>query len=93
MIKISHIAVALMLASVSVALAANEPVSQGATSVDKNLSTNLDNKGLQTASEQLKKNETKVAAKRAKADSTAKDAKAGHDVRAERPSMPERPGK
>jgi hypothetical protein len=77
MIKISHIATALLLASISVAHAetANQPVSQGAASVNKNLSKDPDNKGLQNASERLKENEAKVAAKRADADKKSDDAK------------------
>jgi len=95
MIKMNRIAVALIFATISVAQAqaANEPVSQGAASVNKNLTNNPDNKGLQTASEQLKENEAKIAAKRAQADKTAQDAKSGHDSKAERPAKPERPGK
>ena len=105
MIKMSHIVAALVFASISVvqAQAANEPVTQGATSVNKNLSNDPDNKGLQKASEQLKENEAKIAEKRATADKTASDAKnkkashermekSGHD-KAERPEKMERPGK
>lgn len=77
MIKMSHIATALLFASVAVAHAetTNQPVAQGAASVEKNLSKNPDNKGLQNASEQLKENEAKIAEKRAEADKTADDAK------------------
>lgn len=107
MIKISHIVTALLIASVSVAQAetTNQPVAQGAASVDKNLSKNPDNKGLQNASEQLKENEAKIAEKRA--DKTSDDAKhkkdkkdkrehmekgRGHDKMG-RPAKPERPAR
>lgn len=77
MIKLSHIATALLLTSISVAHAesANQPVSQGAASVNKNLSKDPDNKGLQNASEQLQENEAKVAEKRAAAKQKSDDAK------------------
>lgn len=77
MIKMSHIATALLFASVAVAHAetTNQPVAQGAASVEKNLRKNPDNKGLQNASEQLKENEAKIAEKRAEADKTSDDAK------------------
>ncbi len=109
MIKLSHIATALLLASISVAHAetANQPVSQGAASVNKNLSKDPDNKGLQNASEQLKENEAKVAEKRATAKKTSDDAKhkrnreekhehtekTNHDTMMERPTKPERPAR
>jgi TolA-binding protein len=66
MIKISHLVAALLFASISVAHAEtpNQPVSQGAASVDKNLARDPDNKGLQRASEQLEENQQKIAAKR-----------------------------
>lgn len=70
MIKMSHLATALLLASISVAHAetGNQPVTQGEASVDKNLSKDKDNKGLQTADKRLEANEAKIAAKRAEAD-------------------------
>ena len=106
MIKINQIVAALVFASISVvpAQAANEPVSQAATSVNKNLANDLDNKGLQNASEQMKENEAKIAEKRGTADKTASDAKkkkearermekpGGHD-KAERAEKMEHPGK
>ncbi len=73
MIKLAHIVSALLFASISVAYAADapkQPVSQGAASVNKNLS-DLPNQGLKNASEQLQKNEAKVEEKR-------DDAKAKH---------------
>ena len=82
MTKIAYIATALLLTSVSVAYAAdtaNQPVAQGATSVNKNLSKNPDNKGLQRAAEQLKENEEKIAEKRADVDKTSDDAKHTQD--------------
>ncbi len=70
MIKMSHLATALLLASISVAHAetTNQPVAQGEASVDKNLSKDADNKGLQTADKRLEANEAKIAEKRAEAD-------------------------
>ena len=70
MIKMSHLATALLLASISVAHAetTNQPVAQGEASVDKNLSKDKDNKGLQTADKRLEANEAKIAEKRAEAD-------------------------
>lgn len=38
---------------------ANTPLTQGISSVDKNLKKNPDNKGLQTASERLKENQAR----------------------------------
>jgi hypothetical protein len=77
MIKMSHIATALLLASITVAHAetTKQPVAQGAASVDKNLSKDPDNKGLQNASEQLQDNKAKVADKRSEADKKADAAK------------------
>lgn len=77
MIKTSHILIALLSTFIAAAHAetANQPVSQGAASVDKNLKRDPDNKGLQRASEQLKENEAKVAEKRAEAGKTSDDAK------------------
>jgi len=109
MIKMSHIATVLLFASISVAHAADtakQPVSQGAASVSKNLAGKPDNKGLQTASEQLKENEAKVAEKRATAEKTSGDAKhkkdkhdgmaktdkADHD-KMDRPAKAERPAR
>ena len=76
-IKMSHIVAALLFASVSVAHAetANQPVTQGEASVDKNLNKNKDNKGLQNADQRLEANQAKIAAKRADADKTADTAK------------------
>lgn len=108
MIKMSHIATALLLASIAVAHAetTNQPVAQGAASVDKNLSKDPDNKGLQNASEQLQDNKAKVADKRSEADKKADAAKqkkdkkdkkehmekAGHE-KMDRPDKMEHPGK
>lgn len=108
MIKMSHIATALLLASIAVAHAetTNQPVAQGAASVDKNLSKNPDNKGLQNASEQLQDNKAKIAEKRTAADKKSDAAKnkkhkkdknehmekAGHE-KMDRPEKIERPGK
>ncbi len=106
MIKLSHIATALLLASISVAHAetANQPVSQGAASVNKNLTRDPDNKGLQNAAERLQENEAKVAAKRAAAEQKSDEAKhkknreEKHERtmnrdKMERPAKPERPGR
>lgn len=109
MIKLSHIATALLLASISVAHAetANQPVSQGAASVNKNLTKNPDNKGLQNAAERLQENEAKVAEKRAAAEQKSDEAKhkknreekhdrmerTNRDKMMERPAKPERPGR
>jgi hypothetical protein len=71
MIKMSHVLTALLLTtSISVAHAetANQPVAQGAASVEKNLGKQPENKGLQNASERLKENEGKTEEKRADAD-------------------------
>jgi len=70
MIKMNHVLAAMLFASISVAHAetANQPVSQGAASVNKNLSASPDNKGLQNASERLKENEAKVEEKRGDAE-------------------------
>ena len=108
MIKMSHIATALLLASIAVAHAetTNQPVAQGAASVDKNLSKTPDNKGLQNASEQLQDNKAKIAEKRTEADKKSDAAKnkkhkkdkkehmekAGHEKMG-RPEKIERPGK
>ena len=81
MIKMSHVLTALLLTTISVAHAetANQPVTQGAASVNKNLSNDADNKGLQNASERLKENEGKVAEKRADADKRHADARKEHE--------------
>lgn len=108
-IKMSHIAAALLFASISVAHAetTNQAVTQGEASVDKNLSKDKDNKGLQTADQRLEANEAKIAAKRAEADKTADDAKQKKNKeerhermekherheKVERPERIERPGK
>jgi hypothetical protein len=108
MIKMSHIATALLLASITVAHAetTKQPVAQGAASVDKNLSKDPDNKGLQNASEQLQDNKAKVADKRSEADKKADAAKhkkdkkdkkehvekAGHE-KMDHPDKMEHPGK
>ena len=77
MIKMSHIVTALLLASVAVAHAetTNQPAAQGAASVDKNLSKNPDNKGLQNAAEKTKENEAKNAAKHGDTDKKDADKK------------------
>jgi hypothetical protein len=76
-IKMNPIATALLLASISIAHAetANQPVSQGAASVNKNLSKDPDNKGLQNASGQLKENEEKVDENRAASEEERDHAK------------------
>jgi len=104
MIKMSHIVAALVFVSISVvqAEAANEPVSQGATSINKNMDNDPDDKGLYKASEQMKENETKVTEKRATAVKKSSDAmrkkdsyehmeKPGHD-KVERADKMGRPG-
>jgi hypothetical protein len=94
MIKMSHIATALLLTSISIAHAetTNQPVAQGAASVEKNLNKNPDNKGLQRAAEQTQANEAKVAAKRAEADKRrdAKNKNAEKQERMEKRDMMER---
>ncbi len=80
MIKTSHIAIALLIASVSVAYAQTPPAqtppapaAQGDASVDKNLSKNPNNKGLQNADQKVEANEAKAAAKRAEAKEERKE--------------------
>lgn len=94
MIKMSHLATALLLTSISVAHAEtpNQPVAQGAASVEKNLNKNPDNKGLQRATEQTQANEAKVAEKRAEADKRreAKNKNAEKHERMEKRDMMER---
>ncbi len=107
MVKMSYIAAVLLAASVSVAHAqtAPAPATQGDASVDKNLSKNPDNKGLQTADKKVEANEAKAADKRAdgkaekkeeRKEAAKKDLKkdkgAKHE-KMERPAKPEHPGR
>lgn len=105
MIKMSHVLTALLLTTISVAHAetTNQPVAQGAASVDKNLGNHPEHKGLQNASERLKENEGKIAEKRADADKKhdhhemhekheKHDRMEKHEhEKMERPAKPERP--
>jgi hypothetical protein len=106
MIKPSHIAIALLTASLSAAYAQTPPApaAQGDASVDKNLSKNPDNKGLQTADKKVEANEAKAAAKRAEAKEERKEAhkrdrreekheRMERSEKMERPAKPERPGR
>jgi hypothetical protein len=121
MIKMNHVLTALLLTVISVAHAetatapaaapavANQPVAQGAGSVNNNLGNNPDNKGLKNAAEHLKANEDKVAEHRADADKKHEDKNKDHAKheqhethehmdkpahdKMERPAKPERPAK
>ncbi len=109
--KIAYVSAALLFAAATVAQAQTTPpapVSQGAASVNKNLAKDPDNKGLQTASEQLKENEAKIAAKRTeqtrKRETHSESTEASHaktersetmerHEKVERPARMERPGR
>jgi hypothetical protein len=109
MIKMSHIATVLLLASISVAHAQTplaqtppKPAAQGDASVDKNLNKNPDNKGLQTADKKVEANEAKAAEKRAehkearkeeRKEERKKDRKEDKHERMERHEKMERPAK
>ncbi len=82
---------------------ASQPVAQGEASVDKNLSKNPNNPGLQNANQVLEQNEAKVAAKRAAAAKKRAAARRREEMRENeqaekheregmsRPEMPQRP--
>jgi hypothetical protein len=108
MIKMSHMAIALLTASsISVAYAQTPPAqtppapaAQGDASVDKNLIKNPDNKGLQNADKRVEANEAKAAAKRAEAKERhkrnrreEKQERMERDEKMERPAKPEHPGR
>lgn len=72
---------------------ADTPLTQGISSVDKNLKKNPDNKGLQTASEQLKENQERFAQRQATTDQRIEDARAERFDAPVRPDRIERPGR
>ncbi len=83
MSKLNYVAASLLLASLPFAYAqtASQPVSQGEASVDKNLSKNPNNPGLQNADQVLEQNEAKVAAKRAAAAQKRQAARRREEMR------------
>lgn len=106
MIKMSHIAIALLTASVSVAFAQTPPApaAQGDASIDKNLGKNPNNKGLQNADQKVEANEAKAAARRAEAREERREKhkqermeerheRAGSVNQMEQPARPEHPGR
>lgn len=114
MTKLNYISAVVLLAAASVAHAQTAatapklPGDQGATSVNRNLAKDPDNKGLQNAAEQLKENKAKHAAQRTekqedkmekkseRAESREKMERADkieHPSKVERPEKIERPGK
>lgn len=70
--------------------AAQPPLTQGTTSVDKNLKRDPDNKGLQNADQRLQTNQNRLEARKAKVETRVDTAKA---QRMERPDRPERAGR
>ena len=105
MIRTSHIAIALLTATISFAHAQTPPApaAQGDASVDKNLNKKPDNKGLQNADKKVEANEAKAAEKRAerredrreeRKEARRKDRKEDrHEERMERHEKMERPAK
>jgi hypothetical protein len=67
------------------------PLTQGITSVDKNLERDPDNKGLQTASERLRINQERLEEQKAKTATRVEEAKAQQDARSSRPDFAQRP--
>lgn len=75
--------------STTASTAAQPPLTQGISSVEKNLKKNPDNKGLQTASERLKENQERLEeAQRADRPSRPEIAQ-----RPEKIDRPQRPGR
>lgn len=112
MTKIHYLSAAILLASVSIAQAQTQiqtippaPVTQGATSIDKNQDANKSNgaadQGLNNAGTRLSTNAQKIAEKRATAKDTAADArkkaarmkKAKHLKKVERSEQAKQPAK
>lgn len=112
MTKLNYISAVILLAAASVAHAQSTtklPGDQGSASVNKNLAKDPDNKGLQNADEQLRKNEakhteqlekrTEKREEHMKKKADHKEIKTeGHEAKdrpakVERPEKMERPGK
>jgi len=100
--KINYIFTVILLVSASLAqaqtttLPAKVPGDQGIASVNKNLEKNPDNKGLQTASEQLKKNRVKHQEQMEKRKEDKAEHSGGnseHHGAMNRSARPGRPGK
>jgi hypothetical protein len=85
MIRIAYISAVVLLASSAVAQAQTSavPITQGAASVNKNLSKDPDNKGLQNASRQLQENQVKQAEKRTEQEKKQEMKKEAHTERNE----------
>lgn len=69
---------------------AQPPLTQGMTSVDKNVKRDSDNKGLRNADQRLQTNQNRLEARKAKVEARVDTAKA---QRMERPDRPERAGR
>lgn len=82
--------VLLGVAHAQTSTTAAKPLDQGISSVDKNLQRDPDNKGLQTASERLKRNQRRIEEQRAARDQRVDDARA---QRFDRGAIPERSGR
>jgi len=99
MTKLNYISAVILLAAASVAHAQTAttapklPGDQGAASVNKNLTKDPDNKGLQNAAEQLKKNKAKHAEQMKKRSEKHEDQMEKKTERAERHETMERPAK
>lgn len=97
MTKLNYISAIVLLAAASVAHAQTTtpklPGDQGAASVDKNLAKDPDNKGLQNADEQLKKNKAKHAEQLKKRTEKHEDMMEKKAERKESREKMERPGK
>lgn len=72
---------------------AQPPLTQGISSVDKNLKRDPDNKGLQNADQRLQTNQERLEARKAKVDARVDTAKAQRMERPERPDHAGRPGR
>lgn len=99
MTKLNYISAVVLLAAASVAhaqpptTAPRLPGDQGAASVDKNLAKDPDNKGLQNADEQLKKNRAKHAEQLKKRSEKHEEKMEKKTERAESHGTMERPAK
>lgn len=99
MTKLNYISAVVLLAAASVAHAQTPPTApklpgdQGVTSVDKNLAKDPDNKGLQNADEQLRKNKAKHAEQLKKRTEKQEEKMEKKSGRAESHETMERAGK
>ncbi len=104
MIKMGHVAIALLTAFASAAYAQTPPApaTQGNASIDKNLLKNPDNKGLQNADRRVEANAAKAAAKRQRREAHKREhreerqerlEREEREDRMERPARPGRPGR